>query len=154
MMTRAFRRVVCRALIGVMLFAQFAVAAYACAEFESSARPAQPVSSVTAQADVAAFGESGSVAATASVVGGLMDCDQMFGSLDPASPNLCAEHCRHGQQSDQTATPALPVVVLSSLYTVPAVPQASPPARSSAASDSARAAAATPLAILHCRFRD
>jgi len=152
MMTRALRRIICRALIGVMLFAQFAVAAYACAEFESSARPAQPVSSVAAQ-DVAALDESVSVAATASVVGGLMDCDQMSGSLDPASPNLCAEHCRYGQQSDQTTTPTAPMVVLSSLYTVPAVPEVPPPPRPSAASDSSRAAAATPLAILHCRFR-
>ncbi len=150
-MTRTLRRIVCRGLIGVMLFAQLAVAAYACAGLESAAKPAQPMSGVAVQDDRVACGEAMSDMAAD---GRLAGCDQMPGMLDPASPNLCAEHCRYGQQSDRTATPTVPVVVLSSLYTVPAVPQASSPARPSAASDSARAAAATPLAILHCRFRD
>ena len=143
-MTRALRRIICRGLIGVMLFAQLAVAAYACAGLESTAKPAQPMSSEApgkAMSDMAADAR-------------LAGCYQMPGLLDPASPNLCAEHCRYGQQSDQTATPTMPMVVLSSLYTVPTVAEVSPPARPSAASASARAAAATPLAILHCRFRD
>lgn len=153
MMTRALRRIVCRALIGVMLFAQLAVAAYACPDLASLARPAEASSSLAAAARDGAASPGAAMADMA--IGGLIaNCDQMPGSLDEASPNLCAEHCRYGQQSDQTATPTVPVVVLSSLYTVPAVPEASPPARPSAALDSARAAAATPLAILHCRFRD
>ena len=82
-------------------------------------------------------------------------CDWMIALLDTASPNLCAEHCRHGQQSDQTATLMVPAAVLTSFYTVPLVQEAS--ARSAGSCDtahSAPAAAATPLAILHCRFRD
>lgn len=149
-MTRALRRIASRALIGVMLFAQLAVAAYACAGLESAAKPAWPMSSVAAQDDRVAPGEAMTDMAAD---GRLAGCDQMPGLLDPAAPNLCAEHCRYGQQSDQTATPTVPVVVLSSLYTVPAVPEVPPPPRPSAASDSSRAAAATPLAILHCRFR-
>ena len=151
MMARALRRAICRALIGVMLFAQLAVAAYACPDLASLARPVEASSSLRVPCGGVASPDA--AMADMTVAGLIANCDQMPGPLDEASPNLCAEHCRYGQQSDQTATPTAPVAVLTSLYTVPAVPEASPLARPSAASDSARAAAATPLAILHCRFR-
>ena len=34
-------------------------------------------------------------------------CDWMPASLDAASPNLCAEHCRYGQQSDKAVAQGL-----------------------------------------------
>lgn len=137
-MTRAFRHFVGRVLIGVMLFTQLAIAAYACPDLSSSAQHLQPM--------------SGAIDASAEARS--MDCDQMPGRLDPAAPNLCAEHCRHGQQSDQVQAPTVPAVVLASLYIVPAMPEAASPTRPTAAAVGLFAAAGPPLAILHCRFRD
>lgn len=159
-MTHALRRIICGALIGVVLFAQLAVAAYACAGLAPSDAAAQPASSAAVSAELVAPGDvmvdmPGMPGMSGMAAGDRpAGCDWMIASLDTAAPNLCAEHCRHGQQSDQTATITVPVAVLTSLYTVPAVPEASRSAGSCDTAHTAPAAAATPLAILHCRFRN
>jgi hypothetical protein len=134
-MTRSFLRMICRMLIGVVLFAQLAVSAYACPGL--SAAGAQSVDTGTA-----AMAQAG------------MDCDDMAGSMDPSSATLCAEHCRQGHQSDQAATLTLPAVLLTALYTLSLAPE--PPAlspRQAAEGISALAAASPPHAILHCCLR-
>lgn len=144
-MTRHFLRVVCRALIGVVLFAQLAVAAYACPGRSSAASM-----NATTEATAASDGAS----ADATVVGQpAMDCESMAGPMDPAFANLCAEHCHHGQQSDQAATLTVPMALLTALYITPLAPEPFVAPRPGAAATSALAAASPPLAILHCCFR-
>jgi len=79
-------------------------------------------------------------------------CAGMAG-MDPELTNLCAEHCRQGQQSDQAATLTVPAALLSALYTTPPAPEPVVAPRPAAAATSALAAASPPLAILHCCFR-
>ncbi len=80
-------------------------------------------------------------------------CADMAGPMDPEFANLCAEHCHHGQQSDQTATLTVPAVMLTALYITPLPPEPFVAPRPAAAATSALAAASAPLAILHCCFR-
>lgn len=78
-------------------------------------------------------------------------CPEM-GQPDPDQPNLCVEHFRFGQQSDQTQTPTLPAVLLAPLYVLPLSAGPAGPPRSAAAS-TRLLAASPPHAILHCCFR-
>ena len=135
MSTRLLRSV-CRALIGVVLLAQLAVAAYACPGVASAA-------GVTMA--------SGASAAAASLP--MPDCEGMTDAMDPAFAALCAEHCHHGEQSDHAATLAVPAPVLTALYQTPPAPEPGVAPRPAAASTSALAAAFPPHAILHCCFR-
>jgi len=81
------------------------------------------------------------------------NCDDMIGAMDASSPNLCAEHCKQGQQSDKAPTLNAPAAVLTTLYATPLVPELAPPPRSAAATLSALVAASPPHAILHCVYR-
>ena len=128
-LTRNLKRWVCQLMLGVMLFAQLSVAAYACPGMASSA-------------------------GQASAMATMVNCDQMDKQLDKAQPNLCAEHCHQTPQSDQAQVPTLPAMLLISLYTVsPAASSFGPswPARS--AQDSRLDTAPPPLSILHCCFQ-
>jgi len=126
--TRSFRHWIARTLVGVMLFAQLAVAAYACPGLMSGIESVQPGPVPTAT-----------------------NCDQMPSPMDEASPNLCAQHCQYGQQSDQTQTVTVPAVLLTSLYIVAPVSQALQIPRMPVG---LFAAVSPPHAILHCCFRD
>jgi len=145
-MTKSLRRLICRILAGVMLLSQLMIAAHACPVQASGMAPMQ------AMADAA-----GAMAGTGPD-GDMADCEQMGGQVlaptDTASPNLCAGHCRFGEQSDQVNTPALPAAVPISLYTVPPVPEARVPSSPSAASAAPTPAGSPPLAVLLCRYRD
>lgn len=146
-MTRSFLKAVARGLVGVVLATQMLIAAYACPAMASLASNAiqMPESGVSADeqgsanTDVSAAQES--------------SCDDMAGALDPATPNLCAEHCKYGQQSDHAPTLNAPAVVLTALYAMPLVPLTAPPPRPAAATLSALVAASPPHAILHCVHR-
>lgn len=144
-MTRQFLRTICRALIGVVMLTQMAIAAYACPGVARSAAMA-----VQMQMQMASVTASDADAADASPA---MDCEGMSGPMDPDFANLCAEHCHHGQQSDQTSMLTVPAVLLTALYdTSPApVPGASPGAAVEAASS--RVAAEPPHTLLHCCLR-
>jgi hypothetical protein len=80
-------------------------------------------------------------------------CNDMTGAMDPSSPNLCAEHCKYGQQSDHAPTLNVPAAVLTALYVTPPVPVVASPPRAAADTMSALVAAAPPHAIAHCVFR-
>lgn len=135
-MTKAFRRLICRLMIGVMLLAQISIAAYACPGLAAS---------MAMQSDLPAM--------TADMAG----CDQMpemAVSVDKTLPNLCAEHCHQGHQSDQTQVPALPALALISLYTVDQIVRTSELAGPTLLAQYVPLAAAPPpLSILHCCFR-
>jgi hypothetical protein len=147
-MTRQFLRAICRALVGVLLFAQLAVSAYACPALSSAAMSAMPMPS-TAACD----GDS-SDAAMAATDRQAPDCDGMAaGTMDPDLANLCAEHCHHGQQSDQAATLSAPAALLTALYLAPLASQPKIRLRPAADATNALVAASPPHAILHCCFR-
>jgi hypothetical protein len=157
-LTRAVRRLICRGLIGLLLFTQLAVASYACPALAPTGVPAQ----ADVQADGAISNDPGaqrrgmaSMSADASAAH-MITCDQMGSPSDQASPNLCAEHCHAGQQSAQVHVPATPAVALVSLYIVaPTVTEALRPMSATAASvDAVAMAPPPPHAILHCCIRD
>jgi hypothetical protein len=128
--TRSFRQMICRLLIGTLLFAQLAVAAYAC-----------PGTSSMAAARAGGSSDAGMA----------MPCADM----DTAAPNLCAEHCRHGQQAADHSPVLMPMPALFSLlYALPSAVSIDEDAASTLASPRvASTRAAPPLAILHCRWR-
>jgi hypothetical protein len=85
--------------------------------------------------------------------GEMTDCAGMMSQLDQASPNLCAEHCHYGEQSDQLRTPAAPTVSLVSLYTVALTPVLAEPIWRGIVASSLLTVRPPPHAILHCCFR-
>ena len=143
-MSRALRQSVSRLLIGVVLFAQLAVASYAC--------PGLKV--------MGSVGNGGAATAMLRVVTDTAaepaamppGCDQM----DPNAANLCAEHCHQGQQSADTASaPVVRLGIPTLLYSLPLEPQHSLGSGRSFPAPDARldAAPEPPHAILHCVFR-
>lgn len=128
----AFRRSICRLLMGVLVSTQLAIAAYACAgpSRMPMAEQGQPAGAVMVMAEDGMLGGSG--------------------PLDAALPNLCLAHCQHGQQSgDHSPAPTVPAMLLTSLYTLPALAEGSV----TTAPDGAPPAAAPPHAVLHCCLR-
>lgn len=130
-MNRRWLRNIGRSAIGVLLFAQMAIAAYAC-----------PTLTSTQAAD-------GVVIASAHGP----DCDDLVGAMDPAATNLCAEHCKSDQKSAQTSTVTVPAALLSVRYEAPPLPALAPPPRATAVSMDALLAGKPPHAILHCVSR-
>jgi hypothetical protein len=146
-MTRQFMRSVCRALIGVVLFAQMAVSAYACPGLSAAGGMAMQMSSPAStdpQPTDTAMAATGQTA---------MNCEGMTGAMDSSFANLCAEHCHQGQQSDHTATVTLPATGLTALYLAPLTPEPLAAPRPAADATSALVAASPPYTILHCCFR-
>ena len=143
-LSRALRQSVSRLLIGVVLFAQLAVASYAC--------PGLKVLGSAGNGG-AATAMHGVVANAAAELGSMPPgCDQM----DPNAANLCAGHCHQGQQSADTANvPAVSPGIPTFLYSLQLKPQHSlGSGRSFPAPDACLdAAPEPPHAILHCVFR-
>ena len=147
-LSRAFRKSISRLLIGVLLYAQFAVASYACPGLAGMSAMSEGQSTMVMNA-VASMADNATTAEPTDMAPG---CDQ----IDQNAPNLCAEHCRHGQQSVDTAqSPAVHAAVPTLLYSLPLEPQHSlGSGRSFPAADAGLdAAPEPPHAILHCVFR-
>lgn len=140
-MTRALKRLISFGLIGLLLFAQLAIAAYACPE----------LSGVPQSSPMKAVGTSNAaMPAATSDMAAMPGCDQ----IDDSAANLCVEHCRVGQQSaDHAPAPSVPAALPSLLYTLPAQPEALGPVRPVADASLRQVAASLPHAILHCCFR-
>ena len=139
-LSRALSKSIGRLLIGILLFAQFAVAGYACPGLKGMGSMAN--------------GGAGTVvlSAVAEPAGMPLGCDQ----IDPNAANLCAEHCHQGQQSADTASaPGLSLGIPTLLYSPPLEPKHSLGSGRSSPAPDARldAAPEPPHAILHCVFR-
>lgn len=147
-MTRGLLKAVARGLISVLLFAQFAIASYACPGLVSPSTAGMKMEAASAAVPEQGSGVAGPVAAAPT-----MNCDEMAGVMDPSMPNLCAEHCRYGQQSDHAATITVPTLLLIALYSTPQAPEKVVPPYSVAATMSALVAASPPHAVLHCVYR-
>ena len=137
-LSRASSKAISRWLIGVLLFAQFMVASYACPGLSGMTTTSPKGGDVMVMADMGP------------------GCDQM--GMDQEAANLCAEHCRFGQQSADTAP--VPVVHAASatlLYSLPALPVDAVSFGSGRpvpdTDVSLAAAPPPPHAILHCVFR-
>ena len=146
-LSRALNKSICRVLIGVLLFAQFAVASYACPRSSDTALPADRES-----ATLTAVAMDPEEAVPVQATGMSADCDRM----DRDAANLCAEHCRHGQQSvDSAPAPVVHAAMPTLLYAVPLEPECTPGLGLSLPARDANMAAAhpPPHAILHCVFR-
>jgi hypothetical protein len=131
---RTLNQSICRLLIGVFLFGQLAVAAYAC---PGEARGGE---------------QRQEMAAKAMPVG----CDQMasMDQMDPQAANLCAEHCKFGHQSSDTSpAPVVLAPTTALLYLLPIDEDVALATQARAASDMLQAAAPPPHAILHCIWR-
>lgn len=127
-LSRALTKIIGRLLVGVVLFAQLAVASYACPGMTDWAAVA------TAASDMPP------------------GCEQM----DPVTPSLCAAHCQPDPQSaDTMAAPMVKAGMPNVLYLIPLAPQRSlGDGRSPPVADACLAAAPEPPhAILHCVFR-
>lgn len=132
-LSHAWSRSISRLLIGVLLFAQLAVAGHAC----PSMAPAHGPAMVLADESAAAH-----------------PC------CDPAGADasaLCAAHCHAGQQNADTAS-SLPVVqgLPVALYTLRPEPRLTPPGAggpSPAAGACQVLSPEPPHALLHCVFR-
>ena len=134
-MTRSFKHWIGLGLIGLLLFAQLAIAAYAC---PAPLRAPVEATVVHPSQDMAG-----------------MNCEKMAGPADEAAPNLCAEHCRFGQQQGAQPLPQpLPALLVSLYVLAPTLAETRMPAsRPVAPSQEALAAAFPPHAILHCCLR-
>lgn len=82
MFTRTLKRLTALTGIAVVLFAQLAVAAYACP-------------TIAGPANIIAAAPAGELHAA------MPGCEM----LDIGNPNLCLQHCQAGDQSVQTSTP-------------------------------------------------
>ena len=144
-MTRRFLRSIGLALVGVLLFAQMAIASYACPALASPMGMQMP------------SGESSAVDLTkpASAQGSqAMNCEEMAGAADNSNATLCAAHCQFGQHSSDVQTITVPIAMMALLYfTTPVLDQPAV-ARTAVERPAAVAgAAAPPHAILHCCLR-
>ncbi len=156
-MCRSFKQQVCRVLTGMLLFSQMAVAAYACPGISAAAfldwnqNQSLVVSPLVAK-------DAGELAAAdnAQINGAALSCEQMDRAIqtDRTTQNLCAEHCKYGQQSaDRASTPIPPAVLLTTLYTTPLLPEAGGHVRPLAALEYPPPATSPSHTILHCCFR-
>ena len=145
-MRRKLLQAVARGLIGALLFAQMAVAAYACPGLASPNPGGEP-------AVTASESHLNVIAAVPRSTVQPSRCEDMSGAMDPSFANLCAEHCRHGQQSDQTPTVVVPAVILMALYSAPSPLQAAVRSHPAAATLDELVAASPPHTILHCVYR-
>ena len=139
-MSRGLQRRVARWLVVVMLLAQLAVASYACPALSAALRAGEPPSAAALQPVAQALAAA------------MPDCSEMAGAADPGSANLCAEHCKYGQQSDQVPSLPFPVALLMVLYTTPPAPAPTLPG-AAAAAQRARLAPPPGHAVLHCVYR-
>jgi hypothetical protein len=143
-MTRRSLRRLSWMLVGALLYAQAAIALYACPLQATTLNPGLPVMA----------GASLVHDAPASAAPALMaDCHGMSAATDPSSASLCAEHCQFGQQSNQAPTLSVPVAILTALYVAPQLPEPTVATQQAGADPGALAAASPPHAILHCTFR-
>lgn len=126
-------------LAGAVLLSQMAVAAYACPSLGAALVRAQLSVEPSMGTDGPAQGQT--AATPCHVATGLGDLDL---------PNLCAEYCKHGKQSDHAGSVVVPGVWMSALYVLKPAPVARAEQRPAAALLDALAGAAPPHAILHC----
>lgn len=117
----SLRRPVIRSMIGVLMFAQMAIAAYACPNLPKATlagagagmqSQVQEVMPADANHLIQASPAMGAANASHSKP---VDCEE----VDVEAPNLCAEYCKQGQQrADHTPTSTIAPLILTELYSL------------------------------------
>lgn len=154
---RPFCLWICRTLIGMVLFSQFAVAAYTCPSFlaltqKQSDHPAEFAQSV--ETKNTQLTPTLAPASKMKMADTMKNCDQMLGQFDKNSPSLCAEHQQYGHQSNETYVPAIHLVSLANFYIVALVfNDAGDNIFPGFTSPYLQAPLQPPSTILHCCFR-
>ena len=139
---RAFSRFVARLMIGVMVFAQMALAAHACPV--ASGRTGDVAGGMTA------MGANGAAAPSGIGDEGAADADATM----PALQNQCTAHCQSGQQNaDGKPAPSPAVAFLTIRYTLPALEHGGVSASQVEAANDPPLAVDPPHAVLHCCLR-
>jgi len=132
---RAVSRFVAQLMLGVLVFAQMAVAAHAC-----------PVMS----------GQTGDASGRLIAMGAnpAPDVTGNDGAAKSAPQSLCTAHCQAGQQSaDSKPAPSPPLALLTIRYALPMLEHGGEDARQLAATNDPSLAADPPHAVLHCCLR-
>ena len=131
-------------MVGLLLFAQMALAAYACSGLagDSNASVNDPMIGATTEFSVS----------TQAIGASAADCHDPIGEIEAGSANLCAEHCKYGHQSDLVPVVTAPPTAMLARYRLPQLPDAAG-LRSGPESMDGRACVSPPHAILHCVFR-
>ncbi len=135
-LTRTLTRFISFTMVGVLFYAQMAVAAYVCPAQAGALTMQTTGSPMPARAD-------------------MPDCQNMdTAAMDDDAPSLCHASCHAAEQRDQPSTVKLPVATHSSLpfVVLPATPMALL-GREVSARPMQLAAASPPLAVLYCCFR-
>ena len=154
-MKRTLLRGVARSLVGLIVLAQLTISAYACPGVSSALlRAAQPPAAATVQTEAggALRVDAEANAEPNAEASPMPDCSGMTGAMDDDSANLCAEHCKFGQQGDHPPALTVPPALLNALYATPPVPER-PIWRDAARPTCVPVAAAPPHSIQHCVFR-
>lgn len=148
--TQSFKRLICRVLIGLFVFAQLSVAAYACPDLSGSGAhhsDNEPSASVEMVSDT--------TGADGPAHGLHTSGEHRYVGMDPGSPNLCMGHCQAGNQSvDYTPAPTVSPALMTVMYTLPPAEEAVAAPRTSLLLGGQPGASEPPHAILHCCFRD
>ncbi len=141
-MSRQLLRLIAGTLIGFLMFAQMAIAAYACPVLTQPQKQMLTVALVNDNAVLPA------------AVDQKVNCEDMAAaSMDPDNANLCAAHCQFGQRNHQASTLTVPVALFVALYVNPPTLVTGSALRPTATAKSALVAASPPHTILHCCFR-
>jgi hypothetical protein len=141
LMSRILRRWIARLLLGTLLFAQLAVAAYACPTFTPASQYPYGAPSAMGASDALA---------TAFVAGEAFD-----GALpDAAQPGLCLAHCQSGQQNaDTKSAPGVPLAMMYAAYPLEVVHPTAVSGFHRPTATGSIVPTDPPHAILHCCFR-
>ena len=141
MKSRKLRQWIARLLLGTLLFAQFAVAAYAC--------PLMAPASQQQYGAPAAMGEASAFAA-AFADSKLFDA----GPLDAAQPGLCMAHGQFGQQNaDANSAPGVPTAMWYAAYPLETAYPAAVSGLERPIETGFVVSKDPPHAILHCCYR-
>lgn len=129
---RSTKNRIARLLIAALLFAQFAVATYACPMLAPPAGGVSPIAMLTEPAEPTS------------------GCDQ----LDPASPNLCYEHCFGSQQiSDRADVPTVAPAAAIGFVRYLLLPTVASDTGCLGSLERPRSPTSPPHAIQHCCLR-
>jgi hypothetical protein len=141
LMCRRLRRWVAQLLLGTLLFAQLAVAAYACQTYTSASQ--HPLGAPSA------LGVANASATT-------FDAGEAFSCAmsDATQPGLCLAHCQTGQQNaDAKSAPAVPVALMYAAYPLKVVHPTTVSGIHRPTESGLTVHSDPPHAILHCCFR-
>ena len=153
--TVALRRLICRLLVGTVVFAQLATAAYACASLSQVATAPVIDPQVVAAAIYATplNGDGRSVDPGSDV--SRNDCGVAGGNMAASTfSNVCHAHCQSAQQRvDTTSAASVPVALLASSYPLPSLYDRPAQRGFPVTFEDPPSAADPPHAILHCCWR-